>query len=154
MSFGSKWSLVLEFILFMCIRNKCSLGRDILHLKCTLKFSKNLNRLKMPWCISFVLWHIRYWLNKPINWVHGNHHEIYLYNFGPLKPHFYPIKLGFTGIYIIFLISAQKHRLWVLVRTASTSTHNLCFEQLYKKYPIFYLKTFSFWWWNFQYIFE
>ena len=27
--------------------------------------------------------------------------------------------LGFTGIYIIFLISAQKHRLWVLVRTAS-----------------------------------
>ena len=27
-------------------------------------------------------------------------------------------KLGFTGVYIIFLISAQKHRLWVLVRTA------------------------------------
>ena len=29
-------------------------------------------------------------------------------------------KLGFTGVYIIFLISAQKHRLWVLVRTALT----------------------------------
>ena len=29
------------------------------------------------------------------------------------------VKLGFTGVYIIFLISAQKHRLWVLVRTAS-----------------------------------
>ena len=42
-----------------------------------------------------------------------------LYNFDPLKPHFYIIKLGFTGVYIIFLISAQKHRLWVLVRTAS-----------------------------------
>ena len=25
-----------------------------------------------------------------------------------------------TGVYIIFLISAQKHRLWVLVRTASS----------------------------------
>ena len=37
----------------------------------------------------------------------------------PLKPHFYTVKLGFTGVYIIFLISAQKHRLWVLVRTAS-----------------------------------
>ena len=37
-----------------------------------------------------------------------------LYNFDPLKPHFYIVKLGFTG-----LISAQKHRLWVLVRTAS-----------------------------------
>ena len=42
-----------------------------------------------------------------------------LYNFDPHKPHFYIVKLGFTGVYIIFLISAQKHRLWVLVRTAS-----------------------------------
>ena len=41
-----------------------------------------------------------------------------LYNFDPLKPHFYVVKLGFTGVYIIFLISAQN-RLWVLVRTAS-----------------------------------
>ena len=31
-----------------------------------------------------------------------------LYNFDPLKPHFYIVKLGFTGVYIIFLISAQK----------------------------------------------
>ena len=30
-----------------------------------------------------------------------------LYNFDPLKPHLY-IKLGFTGVYIIFLISAQQ----------------------------------------------
>ena len=37
----------------------------------------------------------------------------------PLKPHFYIVKLRFTGVYIIFLISAQKHRLWVLVRTVS-----------------------------------
>ena len=35
-----------------------------------------------------------------------------LYNIDPLKPHFYIVKLGFTGVYIIFLISAQKHRLW------------------------------------------
>ena len=33
-----------------------------------------------------------------------------LYNFDPFKPHFYIVKLGFTGVYIIFLISAQKHR--------------------------------------------
>ena len=31
-----------------------------------------------------------------------------LYNFDPLKPHFYILKLGFTGVYIIFLISAQN----------------------------------------------
>ena len=46
------------------------------------------------------------------------HHEKYLYNFDPLKPHFYIVKLGFIGVYVIFLISAQKHRLWVFVRTA------------------------------------
>ena len=38
--------------------------------------------------------------------------KTYLYNFDPLKPHFYIVKLGFTGVYIIFLLSAQKHRLW------------------------------------------
>ena len=31
-----------------------------------------------------------------------------LYNFDPLQPHFYMVKLGFTRIYIIFLISAQN----------------------------------------------
>ena len=30
------------------------------------------------------------------------------YNFAPLKNHFYIIKLGFAGVYIIFLISAQS----------------------------------------------
>ena len=31
-----------------------------------------------------------------------------LYNFDPRKPHFYIVKLGFTGVYIIFLMSAQN----------------------------------------------
>ena len=35
----------------------------------------------------------------------------------PLTPHFYQVKLGFTGVYIFFLIFALKHRSWVLVRT-------------------------------------
>ena len=61
-----------------------------------------------------------------------------LYNFDPLKPHFYIVKLEFTGVYIIFLISAQTHRLWV------TSTHNLCFEQKYEKYQKFSSENFHF----------
>ena len=80
-----------------------------------------------------------------------------LYIFHPLKSHFYIVKLGFTGVYIIFLISAQKHRLWVLVRTASTrrfkrvpiiyvSSRNL------KNIRVFCMKIFSFWRWNFLYI--
>ena len=31
-----------------------------------------------------------------------------LYNFDPLKPHFYIVKLGFTWVYIIFLILLQN----------------------------------------------
>ena len=34
--------------------------------------------------------------------------KAYLYNFYPLKLHFCIVKLGFTGIYISFLISAQN----------------------------------------------
>ena len=34
--------------------------------------------------------------------------KTYLYNVDPLKPHFYIVKLGFTGVYIIFLIFAQN----------------------------------------------
>ena len=54
----------------------------------------------------------------------------------PLAPHFYIVKLGFTGVYI-FLIFALKHRLWVLVRIASP---NLCFAPKLEKYHIFHLK--------------
>ena len=70
-----------------------------------------------------------------------------LYNSDPLQPHFYIVKLGFTGVYIIFLISAQN-----IAEAVLTSTHNLCFEPKYGKYQNFYRKIFSFWWWNFQYI--
>ena len=31
-----------------------------------------------------------------------------LYSFDPVQPHFYIVKLGFTGVYINFLISAQN----------------------------------------------
>ena len=67
-----------------------------------------------------------------------------LYNFNPFKPHFFIVKLGFTGVYIIFLISAQKHRLWVLGEAVLTSTHNLCFEQKYENYQNFSSENFHF----------
>ena len=83
--------------------------------------------------------------------------KIFLYNFYPLKPHLYIVKLGFTGVYIIFRISAQKHRLWVLAsqidydyslepaEAVLASTHNLCFEQKYEKeISEILLKTFCF----------
>ena len=34
--------------------------------------------------------------------------KTYLYNFDPFKSHFYIVKLGFAGVYIIFVISAKN----------------------------------------------
>ena len=46
-------------------------------------------------------------------------HAIILTPLNPSFTQFYYVKVGFIVVYIIFHISAQKHRLWVLVRTAS-----------------------------------
>ena len=73
-----------------------------------------------------------------------------LYNFDPLKPHFYTVKLGFTGVYIIFVISAQKHILWVLVRTASARRFYrvptiYVLSRNMKNIRFFYVKNCHFW---------
>ena len=58
-----------------------------------------------------------------------------LYNFfDPLKPHFYIVKLGFTGVYIIFLIFAGN----IDCGYSLEPPHNLCFEQKYEKYHFFF----------------
>ena len=109
-------------------------------------------------------------------WAASNEHHILktrLYNFDPLKPHFYIVKLGFTGVYIIFLISVQnidcgysleppqwgssneypQSMFWAESEAVLMSTHNLCFEQKHEKYQIFFIWNFSvFWRWNFLYI--
>ena len=64
--------------------------------------------------------------------------KTYLYNFDPLKPHFYIVKLWFTGGIHHILISAQKidcgYSLEPPRRGGSNEYHNLCFEQKYEKY--------------------
>ena len=71
-----------------------------------------------------------------------------LYNTDPLKPHFYIVKLGFTGVYIIFLISAQnidcRYSLEPPRLGGSNEYPQLCFEQKHEKYQNFYLKIFIF----------
>ena len=61
-----------------------------------------------------------------------------LYNFDPLKPHFYIVKKGFTGVYINFLISAQNIGCAYSLEPPLTNTYNLCFEQKYEKYQRFF----------------
>ena len=62
-------------------------------------------------------------------------------NVHPLTPHFYIVKLGFTGLHN-FLIFALKHRLGVLVRIASVPTIYVLSKN--KNIIIFYLKFFIF----------
>ena len=69
--------------------------------------------------------------------------KTYLYNFDPLKPHFYVVKLGFTGVNIIFLITDQNHRLWVLVNKQVPKIYVLI--RIMENIGNFYLKIFMFW---------
>ena len=61
-----------------------------------------------------------------------------LCNVDPLKPHFYIVKLGFTWVLGIhfFLISALKHRSWVLERVPTIYV----LSKNKKNIPIFLLK--------------
>ena len=68
-----------------------------------------------------------------------------LYNFDPLKPHLYIVKLGFTGIYIIFLILLKNidcgnH----LTKAVLMSTQSLCLEKKYVKYQNFLSENFPY----------
>ena len=57
----------------------------------------------------------------------------------PLTPHFYIVKLGFTGVYIIFLFLLQNIDCGYtlepphLTEAVLKCTHNPCFEQKKKK---------------------
>ena len=84
-------------------------------------------------------------IRKCVQWRYeillGEHHHDY--NFDPLKPNFYIVKLWITGVYIILFLLI-KHRLWVFVRTVLKSTNNVCFEQKCEKYQCFLSENFQF----------
>ena len=77
-----------------------------------------------------------------------------LYNFDLRKPHFYIVKLEFTGVYIIFLISDQNIDCWYSLEPpglepprpgGSNEDPQSMFEQKYEKYQFFLSENFQFW---------
>ena len=82
--------------------------------------------------------------------------KTWLYNFDPLKPHIYIIKLGFTGVYIIFLIFAENIDCGYSLELPWQGGSNKYVQSMFLaeiwKISVFYLKIFSFWKWNFLYI--
>ena len=84
--------------------------------------------------------------------VPSNITKTYLYNFDPLKPHFYIVKLVYRGIHYFFLFLLKNidfgYSLEPPRRGGSNEyPHNLCFEQNYEKYQTFSLIFFLVFWW-------
>ena len=80
-----------------------------------------------------------------------------LYNFDPLKPHFYIVKLGFTGVYIILIISAQKidcgYSLEPPLQGGSNEyPQSMFWAEIWKIFEFFVWKFSIFRWLTFQYI--
>ena len=63
--------------------------------------------------------------------------KTYLYNTDPFKPRFYIVKLGLTGVYINFLISAKNIDWWYSLepprRGGSNEYRQSMFLQKYEK---------------------
>ena len=75
----------------------------------TFIFLENIKPILVSWSLGSLgpLWFIWKWSSAHV-YARGRITRTYLYYFDPLKPHFYIVKLGFTGVYINFLISAQN----------------------------------------------
>ena len=95
----------LQELIQICFLYSCKWHFEYMPIKCCVVV---YNESKFEFLRTDRVWHI------------GNIHitKTSPCNEHPLTPHFYIVNLGFTGVYI-FLIFAPKHRLWVLVRTAS-----------------------------------
>ena len=67
-----------------------------------------------------------------------------LYNIDPLKPHFYTVKLGFTGVYVIFFISAKNLDCGYLLEPPRQGGSNEYLQSMFwaeiLKISVFYLK--------------
>ena len=77
------------------------------------------------------------------------------YNFDPFKHHFYIVKLGFTGVYTIFHISAQKTDCEYSLEPPQRGGSNEYTQSMFWA-DIWIMSEFLsensvFWWWNFQY---
>ena len=84
-----------------------------------------------------------------VNW--PNITKTCLYNFDPRKPHFYIVKLGFAGVYIIFVISAENidsgYSLEPPHRGGSNEYPQCMFWAEIWKISEYFIWNFSFFWW-------
>ena len=96
-------------IRFLMLRLICVLSKERPNGKYVIK--------AMVYCVKCLLCLmslVYVWMKKCheeailLKWIFTVISKTCLYNTDRLKPHFYIVKLGFTGVYIIFLVSAQN----------------------------------------------
>ena len=84
--------------------------------------------------------------------------KTYLYNFYPLKPHFHVVKLGFTGVYIIFLFLLKNIDCGYSLEPPRLGGSNEYPQSMFwaeiRKILAFFIWKFSIFGVNFCYIFE
>ena len=81
----------------------------VLYSKCLAAYTSSVDRIKLECrCALFATVSSTPGPSSQMDFIY--HHialhitKTCLYNSDPLKPHFYIVKLGFTGVYIIFLL--------------------------------------------------
>ena len=77
--------------------------------------------------------------------------KTYLYNFDPFKPHFYIVKLGFTGVYIIFVILLKNIDCGYSLEPPQWGSSNeypqsMFWAEIWKISEFFIWKIAIFWW--------
>ena len=75
--------------------------------------------------------------------------KTYLYNFDPIKSSFNIVKLGFTGVYIIFLFLLKNIDCWYLLELPQWGSSNeypqsMFYAEIWKISAFFYLEIFIF----------
>ena len=91
---------------------------------------------------------------KPKRYSETIHHENIPIKFWPLKPHFYIVKLGVAGYTLFFLFLLKNIDCGYSLESPRRGCSNEYTQSMFRaeiwKNIRFYLKTFSFWWSNFQ----
>ena len=101
----------LKFSFFGWLDSKIIASEQPTHMGFNYFFYVNISTVVL---ISICSIGFIFLINRSLNSSKFTSHKVFfitktcLHNFDHIKPYFYIVKLGFTGVYIIFLISAQN----------------------------------------------
>ena len=142
-------SCLSEIFLAFEMSNACSTQHcspSLENVQTIYTFLTHSCKCKLNYTIHFYLWRVH---NKKTNNKISKQKTYFRiitktcqYNFDPLEPHLYMVKLGFTGVYIIFLFLLKN----IDCRRGGSNEYpqSMFWVEIWKNIRIFYLKSFIF----------